>query len=185
MPCHVYCRDLHLIFFQLLCDLVRTISVHCHLKNPADNLCSLFIHDPVFLIFRVFQISVWCGACNVLPGIAFCLKGRPDLFARVFRIPLIHNVSERKKIIIPIQTVMTIIDSDQPNLLLAQHFLNLTDHQIITSQPAHILYDHRPDLPGFDGIHHADKSRAVKPCAGYSIIRKMDIWGKSMGFCIF
>ena len=75
---------------------------------------------------------------------------------------VLHNVSERKKIIIPIQTVMTIIDSDQPNLLLAQHFLNLTDHQIITSQPAHILYDHRPDLPGFDGIHHADKSRAVK-----------------------
>ena len=69
--------------------------------------------------------------------------------------------------------------------ILAQHFLNLTDHQIITSQPAHILYDHRPDLPGFDSIHHADKSRAVKPCAGYAIIRKMDIWGKSMGFCIF
>ncbi|MCI7548645.1 MAG: hypothetical protein MSA48_08905 [Bacteroides sp.] len=34
---------------------------------------------------------------------------------------------------------MTIIDSDQSDLLVAQHFLNLTDHQIITSQPAHIF----------------------------------------------
>ena len=37
--------------------------------------------------------------------------------------------------------------------ILAQHFLNLTDHKIITSQPAHIFYNHSPNLTGFNGIH--------------------------------
>ena len=52
---------------------------------------------------------------------------------------VLHDVSERGKIIVPSGSINAIIDSNETDTLLSQNFHDLTDFQIITPQTAHVL----------------------------------------------
>lgn len=84
--------------------------------------------------------------------------------------PYIHNVAERGKIIIAVQTVHTVIDGDQPDTALPQNLHDLTDFQIVASQAAHVLYDDGLHPSGLDFLHHRQKAGTVKAGSRYAVI---------------
>ena len=78
---------------------------------------------------------------------------------------VLHDVAERGKIVIAFQTVHTVVDGNQTNASLSQNLHNLTDLQIVTPQPAHVLDDDCLYTPCLHFLHHRQKSGAVKPGA--------------------
>ena len=128
-----------------------------------------FIHKPVFPLF-VPQIAVDNGAGQVLAAHAFGLKHRADFPAGVAGVKFVHNVAERGKIIIAVQTVHTVIDGDQPDTALPQNLHDLTDFQIVASQAAHVLYDDGLHPSGLDFLHHRQKAGTIKAGSRYAVI---------------
>ena len=116
----------------------------------------------------------------MLAGLALGLKGGADFLAGVTGIPLIHNVAKRGKIIVPTKTVHAIIQGNQPDILLAQQFHDLTDLQIVTSQPGHIFDNDRPHMTCFYFCHHCIEAGTVKAGAGDAVIGEVGRTGKAV-----
>ena len=110
-------RHFNLFFRQLGCNLIRAITLHRKRKYVAYYLGGFFVHKPV-LAFLVPQITVNDSAGQVLAAHAFGLEYGADFPAGIAGVKLIHNVAERGKIIVPVQAVHTVIDSNQPDAFL-------------------------------------------------------------------
>ena len=52
-------RNLYLLAFKYLAYLIRSLAFKCQTEHPSYYLGSLFIHDPMVLIIRILDISVW------------------------------------------------------------------------------------------------------------------------------
>ena len=178
------CRDLYLIFFKYLAYLKRSVAFKGELKYASDHFGSLFINDPMIMIFGILKITIRRGTCNMLTGIALRLKGGTNLLTCVFGIPLIHDISERQEVIITMQGIGAVINGDKSYILLSEHLHDLTDFQIIPAQAAHVFHKDNADIAVLDLFHHFKKCRTVKACAGYSIICEMPRTWKLMRYRI-
>lgn len=119
------------------------------------------------------KIAVKDGAGQVLATHALCLEYGFDFLAGVPRVILVHNVAERSKIIVAVDAVHSIVNGNQSNAFHAQNLHDLSDLEIIASQPAHVLYDDRLHATSLDRLHHGGKAGAVKASAGDTIIGEM------------
>lgn len=97
---------------------------------------------------------------------------------------VLHDIPERREIIIPPETVHAVIDRNEPHAHLAHGFHVHADFQIFTSKPAHIFDAYHPDIPLFNLFQHCHKAGAVKPDAGNPVVRKMPYIPKTVPFCI-
>ena len=97
---------------------------------------------------------------------------------------VLHDVAKRGKIIIPTKAVHTIIQSNQPDILLPQQFHDLPDLQIVTPQPGHIFDDDCFYMTCFHFCHHCVKAGTVKAGAGDAVIGEVDRAGKAVPSCV-
>ena len=149
--------------------MIGAIALHRQGKDTAYHLSGFFVHKPVFPLF-VPQIAVNNSAGQVLAGHAFGFEHGVDFPAGVAGVKLVHNVTERGKIIIAFQTVHTIVDGNQPDAALPQNLHDLTDFQIVAPQATHVLYDDGLHPSGLDFLHHCQKAGTVKTGSRYAII---------------
>ena len=126
------------IFFQPVCDLIRTVALNRHGKNTLHNLGGFGVNQPLVSGF-VPEVAVNDRPREVLACLAFGLKSGTDFTAGVSGVILIHDVAERGEIIIPSGAVHAVIDGDKAHTTLSQDFHNLTDFQIVTPQTAHVF----------------------------------------------
>ena len=131
---------------------------------------------------RRLQASVGHRTAGMLPGKVLCLKRRTDFLAGVTGVPLVHDISERSKLIVPFESIHAVVQSNQPGIVLPQHFHIGADLQIVTTKTAHILYDNDRDSIGFDFGNHLLKSGSVELRTRDTIIREVDAVGKTVLF---
>ena len=177
---HVDSRNRDLIILQDLCDLIRTEAFQSHLKDPADDLRSFLIHNPLVRIVLTLEVTIWRIACYVLAGSALCLKDGLDLLTGVLGVPFIHDVSERHKVIVAFGSIYAVIDGNEHHTLLAEHFHKLTDLQIVTAHAAHVLDADLGDVALLDLLYHGKKARAVETSAGNPVVGEMAVVGYAM-----
>lgn len=153
MLCKVSGRNEDFIFFQPVCDLIRTVALNRHGKNTLHNLGGFGVNQPLVSGF-VPEVAVNDRPREVLACLAFGLKSGTDFTAGVSGVILIHDVAERGEIIVPSGAVHAVIDGDKAHTTLSQDFHNLTDFQIVTPQTAHVLDTEVFHIPGFNLFHH-------------------------------
>ena len=90
--CLIIWRFFHLFLSQYPCNLIWSDSLNCHPEYPADNCRSFLVNEPVILIFRIFDISVWWIVGNWFPVPALCLQYCLYLAAAVTQIPFVHDI---------------------------------------------------------------------------------------------
>ena len=176
--------DLHLIMLQNLCDLVWSISFDGQPEDPADHFGSFLVHDPVVTVMLILEITIGAGTGNVFAGVALGLKYGLDLLGRVPRVPLVHDITERSEVIVTLESVHAVIDSNQTDPFLPEHLHDLTDLQIITAHTAHVLNANCSDVSFVDLIHHGHKARTVEAGAGDPIVCEMHWTRQVVCLCI-
>ena len=174
----VVCRQIsrgneYLFFFQPAGNLIRTHALDCHGKDTLHNPCGIFVHKPLVSGF-IPEIAINDCPCDVLAGFTFGLESGANFAACISCVILVHNVSERGKIVVPSGTVHAVIDGNETDTFLSEDFHYLTDFQIVTPKATHVLYQQIFHSSGFDFFHHCQKSGTVKASATYAIVRKMD-----------
>ncbi len=99
------------------------------------------------------------------------LTGIESFIARRSRMMhVLHDVAERGKIVVTLEAVHTVVEDDQPDVLLPQNFHDLVDFEIIAPQPAHVLDDDGFHTSRLDFLHHSRISGAVEPGAGNAVV---------------
>lgn len=121
----------------------------------------------------ILEISIGAGTGNVFAGVALGLEYGLDLLGRVPRVPLVHDIAERSEIIVAHEGVHTVIDGDQTDPFLPEHFHDLTDLQVVTAHTAHILDANCSDVSFVDLIHHGHEARTVEAGAGDPVVCEM------------
>jgi len=88
---------------------------------------------------------------------------------------LIHDVEEWRKIILSLfLAVNTVIDCNKPHTLFGeQHLCVKANFQIVPSEPAHILYDYRIDIPCLNLGNHFLETLTLECDAAYAVVRKV------------
>ena len=159
---HMDSGNLNLVLSKKLTDLIGAVPVNGHLKDPAHNISGFFVNDPMVMIQRVFQVAVGRSAGNMLTSLALGCEGGANLFARILRVPLVHNVTERDEVIITILTIHIVIDGDQAYTFLTKHLHDFANLEVVTTDSAHILDADRVDVTGIDLAHHGHEARTIK-----------------------
>ncbi|ETO98524.1 hypothetical protein HMPREF1495_1318 [Lachnoanaerobaculum sp. MSX33] len=183
-PGHVNRRNLDLFLFQQRSNLIGAETFNRPSEYLSDDGSCFRIHDPVIAVMLILEIAIRTAACDMLTGISFCQKCGFDLFTGISRIPFVHDIAERGKVIIPTKAINPIVQGNQTDVTLPKHFHELTNLKIITAHTAHIFDYDGTYIPGFNFFHHGYEARSIKPGAGYSVIRKMQIWRKIIIFRI-
>ena len=89
------------------------------MEYSSDNFCCFFIDNPLIFIVLVFDISIgWTASC-MLSAFAFGFECELDFPLGISRIPLVHNIAKRGKIIVFVKAVYIIIDGNEPYSLLS------------------------------------------------------------------
>jgi len=86
---------------------------------------------------------------------------------------LFHDIEERGKIIVTFETVHAVIDGNKTHTFLAEYLHYLSDFEIVTPQPAHVLHNDTSNIPGLYLGHHGHEAGTVKAGATDTIIREM------------
>ena len=70
-------RNLYSISFKLLCDLMWSHAIYCHLEYPANDYSCVFIYNPVisFLIPFAVKIRLYVVLCGIFSKNA-CFKSK-------------------------------------------------------------------------------------------------------------
>ena len=99
--------------------------------EPLEDSTLPFPSFPPLCIFPAphlpYKTLAFFAGCGVDP------KYRLDLLAGIAGVPLIHDITERGKIIVAFEAVHAVIDSDKTYTLLAEYFHYLTNFEIVTS----------------------------------------------------
>ena len=162
--------------------MIRAFAFHRHAVDALNDRSRHRVDDPLVLVLLGFQVSVGHRTAGMLPGKVLCLKRRTDFLAGVTGVPLVHDISERSKLIVPFESIHAVVQSNQPGIVLPQHFHIGADLQIVTTKTAHILYDYDRDSVGFDFGNHLLKSGSVELRTRDTIIREVDAVGKTVLF---
>ena len=179
VPGKVNRGDFHMVSRQPIGNLVGAAALHGHVEDAANDSGSIRVNNPLRSAL-VPEVAVNHRPSQVLAGLAFGLKGGADFLAGVTGIPLVHDVAEGGKIIVPTKAVHAVIQGNQPDILLPQQFHDLTDLQIVTSQPGHIFDYDRLHMTCFHFCHHCVKAGTVKSGAGNAVIGEVGRAGKAV-----
>ena len=108
-------------------------------------------------VVRVFPVTIWRQTKGIT-GIAAQLLGTSD-FPDVFRIPFVHDIPERSKIIFPLFAVHAIVDRNKADVVIGEKGIRIVTHlQIVPAEPGHILYDYRSNITGLNVLNHLLKA---------------------------
>lgn len=133
-------------------------------RKPCDSR--------LFRICPYYNIRIAVGRLAQGNAIAAAqLVGRTHLAADVARVPLVHDVAERGKIVVALLTIHAVVYGDEADVVFREIGVGVKAHlQIVATEPGHILDDHRVDEPGLNILQHLLEAGAVEIGAGIAII---------------
>ena len=166
----------HLFFREDFSNRAGAFALVRKLEDVPDYLCGLRVNDKRLLIVFDPVVAIGDAAGTAFPIFHSGVKDGSDFIAGVLGIPLVHDIKERGKIIAgSILTVDSVVDGDEPHILLREHHFGVESNlQIVSSEPAHVLNDDGADLPG---LHLGDQRLKAGPIeihTGISIVREVD-----------
>lgn len=85
--------------------MIRAFAFHRHAVDALNDRSRHRVDDPLVLVLLGFQVSVGHRTAGMLPGKVLCLKRRTDFLAGVTGVPLVHDISERSKLIVPFESI--------------------------------------------------------------------------------
>lgn len=133
-------------------------------ENAADNRSGFLIDIPTVLITRHFLVAINGTVGGRLAGFAFHTDRCFLLAAQITKIPLVHNVEERGKLIaVLIVAVHAVGNRHKVNMMLTEEYLRVKAClQIITPRPAHIFYNDMSNFARFDVCNKLFPSGTLK-----------------------
>ena len=173
-------RNLYMLIRKDSGYLIRAFAFQCHLIYPFDDRRRHRIDDPLILIGLRLQIPIRHRTAGMLTGQVPGLETGADLLAGVPGVPLVHDIPEGSKLVIPFIGIHVVIERDQPDTVLSKHLHIDTDLKIVTSEAAHILDAYNGNLAFLDRRDHSLKTGTVEACAADPVIGIMDNVGESM-----
>ena len=95
-----------------------------------------------------------------------------DFVAGIFRIPLVHDVQERREVIVLRgSAVHIVVDGYEPNALFREKdFCVVANLQVVSAKTTEILYHKGLHSPGFDFFQQGGKTGTIKVRAGIAVI---------------
>ena len=144
-------------------------------EYSSDYLGGRFIHKKLLFIVLGTLVAVGDGATAsqafLHSGLEYCF----DFVACIFRIPLVHDVEERGKVIVcGIGAVNAVVDSDKSySLFREQDFGVVADLQIITTKTTEVFYHKGLNMTCFNFFKQGCESGTVEIRAGIAVIRKV------------
>ena len=114
------------VMLQPLGDLRRPQAVHAQGENLLHDSRRFLVHNPAFLVLRVFHVPIGRDGAKVFAGASLGLPGRLDLLAGVLGEHFIEYVSDCGKLTISLYAVHPVIYGDEVNTILREyHFTDM------------------------------------------------------------
>ena len=162
--CGVDRRSFHLIVIEDTGDVIRTVSLDGQPENTADNRSGFLVNIPTVLITRHFLVAINGTVGGRLAGFAFHTDRCFLLATQITKIPLVHNVEERGKLIaVLIVAVHAVGNRHKVNMMLTEEYLRVKAClQIVTPRPAHIFYNDMSNFACFNVCNKLFPSGTLK-----------------------
>ena len=124
---------------QPLGDLRRPQAVHTQGENLLHDSRRFLVHNPAFLVLRVFHVPVGRDGAKVFAGASLGLPGRLNLLAGVLGEHFIKYVADCGKLAISLYAVHSVIYGDEVNTIFWKyHFCIHSYLEIVAAQAGHI-----------------------------------------------
>ena len=166
------------ILAQGVCNFSQSIPLQGHIIDTPHHISGLRVDHPKSGIVGIFDISI--GRLGQRDArVAFHLVDNFPLLGNVLGVPLVHNVAERGKFIVPLITIHAIGNGDQAHIVLREKLLRqLANLYVVATHPGEVFNKHGRDIPGLDSGQHFLKSGALHGGAGNAIVYE------KQGICI-
>ena len=150
-------------------NLGNPVTLHTQMKNLPDHFGGGFVDDPVILVLRIFNVAEGRIRAERLSGVSLGFKHGSDFPTGVLGVEFVEQVDERRHVVLrAVYAVHTVIYGDETDIVVREHHLGQHSNlQIISAEPAHILYDERTDLTF---INHPGKALPVRPVKGSAAV---------------
>ena len=154
----------------------RRIHTGCgQFKDTAHDGCCLRVNNQRLLVSRQPHETERNRATAAQ---ALCHTGfedRCDLASGIFGIPVIHQVDERRELVLcRIIAVDAVVDGDEPDAFFRKCYFGVeADFQIVSAKSAHVLDDHSTDQASLNITHHLGECRSIKVRTGVAVVRVM------------
>ncbi len=96
---------------------------------------------------------------------------RTHLAADVSGVHLVHYISKRRKLVLSVIAVNTIVYGDESDVMVGEEGVGVVaDLEIVSAEARHILHDHGGDIAHLDVLEYLLKAGAVEVSAGVAVV---------------
>ena len=167
--------DQHLLRCQHFRNGGGAVALTNQTEDFSDNLCGWLVHDEGLLIVRLSLVAIRDRAAASHSVFHSGLEDCLDFVAGVLGVPLVHDVQERREVIVLWgSTVHIVVDGYEPNTLLREKdFCVVANLQVVSTKTTEILYHKGLHSSGFDFFQQGGKTGTIKVRAGIAVIIKV------------
>ena len=122
----------HLFLLQELCDLHRSPSLHAQLEDTLDYYSRRFVHDPLGLVLRVFEIPKRNINRQRYATLALCFLHSPDFAACIFGekfVKPVFNTGNIAVCAVGVDGVKVVVDGNIPHIVLRESEVDIKPGQ--------------------------------------------------------
>lgn len=150
--------------------------------NLSDYLGCRFIHQELLLVLFGPLIAVRDRAAAPHSFLHPGLEYRLDLVAGVLGVPLVHDVQERREVVVGgLCAVHAVVDGNEADALLGKNDLGVVAHlQIVPPEPAQVFDNQGGHMARFNLAQKGVEAGAVEVGAGVAIVPKVPDVPQSM-----
>ena len=162
----------------------RPVALNAELENQLHYGLGFLVDDQASI--RAPDVAIGRSDRDSFPGHSFVAEHRPQLFAGVLCVPLVHNVAEWGEVVVRLVfTVHAVIDRYKTDAQLRETDFRVKPYfQVVAAEPGHILDDHHTHQSGLNIGQHFLKPRPLEIRPGVSVILINLVVGDTMLFCI-
>ena len=161
----------HLLFPQSRSYLVRPHASVGILEYPLDYPCCFLVHDQLIVVIRGLAIPQGSIGAAVQSRLCPGPYGRTDFAGIVPAVKLVHDVFQRRYVVILVGGVYAVIDRDIADILHRKvNFCKMPHLQMVAAQPGQILGDDHINFARFDVVQHTVKIWTVEIKAAPSVV---------------
>ena len=155
-------------------------------KDAPDDLRGFRIDEPMVLVCRIFHIAKAGMPCQRLSRISLELRSGAHLPRLIFQIPLVHDVQDSGILgAVGVGIVDAVVYGDEPNTHPGEiDFCVKAGFDVIASDAAHILHNHRFHNPVFNIRNQLLPAGTVKISAAVAVVRVVTAAGEALFPCV-
>ena len=162
------------------------VAGNAQTKDLLDHFGGLIVNDPMVLVLRNFQITVWRIDCQRFAGVAFFAEHGLYLLAGVLGVELVEDVDEGRHVVVQLVfAVHAVVDGDEADVVVREDHLRVHSHlEVVAPQTAHILDDDNPYPSFVDQPHQALPVWPVEIGPTEPVVHEISRVGESVVICV-